>query len=66
MSSDQDYPINIKNCSILCFTESWLNDDMIKIQLVGFRLFRQDRTAASGKTRGAVYVYLKQQLVHDI
>ena len=43
---------DIKNCNILFFTESWLNDDMNKIQLVGFTLFRQDRTAASAKTRG--------------
>ena len=46
------YPTNgtiITN--ILCFTESWLNDDMNNIQLVVYTLYRQDRTAASGKTR---------------
>ena len=29
------YQRNIKNCNILCFTESWLNDDM-DIQLAGY------------------------------
>ena len=45
------YQWDIKNCNILCFTESWLNDDM-DIQLAGYTLHRQDRTAHSGKTRG--------------
>jgi hypothetical protein len=46
------YQRHIQNCNILCFTESWLNDDINNIQLVGYTLYRQDRTAASGKTRG--------------
>lgn len=46
------YQKDIKNCNISCFTESWLNNDMINIQLAGFKLFQQDRTAASAKTRG--------------
>ena len=46
------YQRDIKNCNILCFTESWLNDDMDNIQLAGYTLHRQDRTADSGKTRG--------------
>ena len=45
-----NYQQDIKNCNILCFTESWLNDD-INIQLAGYTMYRQDRTAASGKTR---------------
>jgi hypothetical protein len=45
------YQRDIKNCNILCFNESWLNDDMNNIQLAGYTLYRQDRTAASGKTR---------------
>ena len=45
------YQRDIQNCNILCFTESWLNDDMNNIQLAGFMLFWQDRSAASGKTR---------------
>jgi hypothetical protein len=45
------YQLDIKNCNVLCFTESWLNDDMDNIQLAGFMLHRQDRTAASDKTR---------------
>ena len=44
--------IYIKNWNILCLTKSWLNNDMINLQLVGVNLFHQDRTAASGKTRG--------------
>ena len=38
--------------NILCFTELWLNDDTNNIHLTGYTLYRQDRTAASGKTRG--------------
>ena len=38
------YQRDIKNCNILCFTVSWLNDDM-DIQLAGYTLHRQDRTA---------------------
>ena len=41
-----------KNCNILCFTGSWLNDDMENKQLAGFSVHCQDRTAASGKTMG--------------
>jgi hypothetical protein len=47
-----NYQRNIQNCNILCFTETWLNDDTINIQLAGYTLYRQDRTVASGKTRG--------------
>lgn len=46
------YQRHIKNCNILCFTESWLKDDIKSIQLAGYTLYRQDRTAASGKTWG--------------
>ena len=46
------YQRNIKNCNILCFTKSWLNDDIINIQLTGYMLYRQDRTLPAGKTRG--------------
>ena len=44
------YQRDIKNCNILCFTRSWLNDDMDNIQLVGFTLHWQDIRAASSKT----------------
>ncbi|XP_045573048.1 transcription initiation factor TFIID subunit 9 isoform X2 [Salmo salar] len=47
-----NYQENIKNCNILCFTESWLNDVNINIQLAGYTMYRQDRTAGSGKTSG--------------
>ena len=41
------YQRDIQNCNILCFTESWLNNNMAEYMLI-----RQDRTAASCKTRG--------------
>ena len=40
------------NCNTFCFTESLLNNDMDNVQLAGFSVHRQDRTATSGKTRG--------------
>ena len=45
-----DRKLDIQNCNILCFTELWLNNDIINIQLAGYTLYRQERTAASGKT----------------
>ena len=50
-----DYPTNgtqKHNCYILCFTETWLNDDMDNIHRAGFSVHQQDRAATSGKTRG--------------
>ena len=46
------YQQDIKKGNILSFTESRLNDYMNNIQLAGYTLYRQDRTAASGKTKG--------------
>ena len=47
-----------KNCNILCFIESWPNDDMDNIQLTGLSVHRQDRTATSGRTKGGgVYLF---------
>jgi hypothetical protein len=60
------YQRDIKNCKILCFTESWLNDDIKNIQLVGYALYRQVRTAASGKTRVRGPMHICKQLMHDI
>ena len=61
------YLRDIKNCNILCFTESWVNDDMDNIQLAGLTQHRLDRTAHSGKMRGVRSVYIcKQQLVREI
>ena len=58
------YQRDTKNCNILCFTESWLNDDM-DVQLVAYMLHQQDRTAH--KTEGGQSVHIcKQQLVHEI
>ena len=45
------YQRDIKNCNILCFTETWPNDDMDNIELAGLSVFRQDRAVTSGKTR---------------
>ena len=45
------YQWDVKNCNILCFTESWLNDDTDNIELAGFSMHWQDRAAMSGKTR---------------
>ena len=45
-----NYQRDIKSGNILCITELWLNDDNINI-LAGYTMYRQDRTAASGKTR---------------
>jgi ribosome assembly protein 1 len=52
LRSRLSYQQDIKNSNILCFTEPWLNDNIDNIQLAGFSLHRQDRTATSGKTRG--------------
>jgi hypothetical protein len=51
LCSRLSYQRDIKNCNILCFTESGLNDDMDNKQLAGFSMHWQDETAASGKTR---------------
>ena len=45
------YQRDIINC-ILCFTETWLNDNMANTELAGFSFSWQDRAAMSGKTRG--------------
>ena len=52
LRSRLSYQRDIKNCNILCFTKSWLNNDTDNIQLAGFSVHRQDRTTMSGKTRG--------------
>jgi ribosome assembly protein 1 len=52
LHSRLSYQRDIKNCNIIYFTESWLNDESDNIQLAGFSVHRQDRTAQSGKTRG--------------
>ena len=46
------YQRDIKNCNLLCLTESWLNDDTNNIELAGFSMHRQNREAMSSKTRG--------------
>jgi hypothetical protein len=49
------YQRDIKNCNILCSTESWLIDDMINIKLAGFKLFEQRPLVRQGE---AAYAYL--------
>ena len=51
----------MRNCAVLCLTETWLNDNMpdSALQLDGRLLFRADRNQQSGKARGGglcVYV----------
>ena len=46
------YQWDIKNFSILCFTDLWLNVNTDTIELAGYSVHRQDREATSGKTRG--------------
>ena len=61
-----NYQRDIQNCNILCFTELWLNDDTVNIQLAGYTLHRQDRTAESGKTRGGglcIFINNKSQAI---
>ena len=59
MSSVRDYPTNgTLKTVIYCFTESWLNKDMDNIQLAGFSMYRQDRTATSRKTSSGVCDHL--------
>ena len=53
-----------KDCCVLVFTETWLNDNITDaIQLDGLALFRADRSAAlTGKTRGGgVCVYINTE-----
>jgi ribosome assembly protein 1 len=52
LRSRLSYQRDIKNCNILCFTETGLNDDMNNIPLAGFSVHLRDRTATSSKTRG--------------
>ena len=57
VGSQISYQWDIKNCNILCFTESWLNDDM-NIQLAGYMLHRQDRTAHDKTREGGLCIFL--------
>ena len=54
----------MRNCAVLCFTETWLNENMpdSAFQLDGQLLFRADRNSLSGKTRwGGLCVYLNKR-----
>jgi hypothetical protein len=42
------YQCDLKNCNILCFSKSWLNKDMVNINLAICSIYQQDRTTASG------------------
>lgn len=52
LHSRLSYQRDLKNCNILCFSESWLNKIMENINLVGFSIHQQDRMASSGKLKG--------------
>ena len=43
-----------RTCSIMCYTETWLSDDVpdSHVNMEGFSLFRSDRTKDSGKKNG--------------
>ena len=48
LCSRLSYQQDMKNCIILCFTESWLKDDTDNIKLAEISMHRQDREATSG------------------
>jgi len=53
----------MRNCAVLCLTETWLNDNMpdSAFQLDGRLLFRADRNQQSGKARrGGLCVYVNK------
>jgi hypothetical protein len=52
------YQRDIKNCNILCSTESWLIDDMINIKLAGFKLFDRIEQRPLVRQGEAAYAYL--------
>ena len=58
ISSRLSYQRDNKNCNILSFTDSWLNNDMDNIELAGFSVHQEDREATSGKTSVSICVYL--------
>ena len=58
LRSRLSYQRDIKNCNILCFTETCLNDDTDNIELAGFPVYRQDREATYDNTRGGVCLFV--------
>ncbi|KAL3981341.1 KRAB domain-containing zinc finger protein [Sarotherodon galilaeus] len=53
----------MRNCSILCLTETWLRDNMPNsaFQIYGWQLFRADRNMLSGKARrGGLCIYINK------
>jgi hypothetical protein len=52
LKARKSYQRDMKNCNVFCFTELFLHDDVKIIQLAGYTLHWQDRTAASSKTPG--------------
>ena len=59
------YEGDIKNCNVLSFTESWLNDDITYSWQV-LRCISKIEQPPLVRQGVAVYVYFKQQLVHEI
>ncbi|KAI3361850.1 hypothetical protein L3Q82_002181 [Scortum barcoo] len=59
----------MRNCLVLCLTETWLNDNMPDpaFQLDGRLLFRADRNQRSGVPKApADYALREQRLVHKL
>ena len=55
------YVKEYKNSCVLCFTESWPNNQIpdSHVELEGFHIVRLDRTIESGKQRrGGLYIYI--------
>ena len=53
-----------RDACALCFNETWLNPDITDsaVELIGFKLFRGDRTSNSGKHHGGgVCVYINNK-----
>ncbi|KAI3351762.1 hypothetical protein L3Q82_020592 [Scortum barcoo] len=52
----------MRNCALLCLTETWLNDNMLDpaFQIDGRLLFRADRNQQSGKGGGGLCVYVNK------
>ena len=52
------YLSEYRNSSLICLTETWLTetDPDSSVDVAGYTLIRNDRTANSGKTRGVEFV----------
>ena len=58
-----------KNCSMMCFTETWLHQDIedYLIEIDSYLCIRSDRTLNSGKTRGGgICLFIKEAWCKNI